>query len=109
MNRASTLDRRLTLRRATVTADAYNEPVEVWADLATVWGSRKDIGDGERWRAAEIGAEITTRFVIRWSSEVASLSPKDRLIEGGREYDIHGIKEIGRREALEITAKARAD
>jgi hypothetical protein len=40
---------------------------------------------------------------------VADLSPKDRLTFDGRVFNIIGVKEIGRREGLEISASARAD
>ena len=37
------------------------------------------------------------------------LTAKDALIEGGKTFQITGIKELGRRDFLEITAEARAD
>lgn len=106
---AGRMDRRITIERFTVTKNAFNEDVEAWAPLVTVWASKEDIRDGERWAAAEVSAEITTRFRIRYSSQVADVNPKDRLLFDGREYNIVAVKEIGRREGLEITAAARAD
>jgi SPP1 family predicted phage head-tail adaptor len=109
MSGAGDLDRRIQFRRATVSAGALGA-VETWADHgAPVWASKKDLSDGERWRASEVQAHVTTRFVIRSSEFSRDLTPKDRLICEGREYDITGIKEIGRRDMLEITAAARAD
>lgn len=105
--KARDLDRRLTFLRATVTEDAFNEPVETWAPVASVWGSKRDVSDSEKLMAMQVGASVTTRFVIRWASSVAALDPKDRLECDGRLYDVTGIKEIGRRKALEITATAR--
>ena len=107
--RAGTLDRSIILQRATTTKNAFNEDVEAWAPLATVWSSKRDISDGERVRAAEVGAVIETRFQIRWSSVVADLSAVDRLLFGGLVYNITAVKEIGRRQGLEITAAARAE
>ena len=107
--KAGDLDRRLTLRRATVTTNSLNELVSNWSDLATVWASKKDVSDGERVRAQEVGSSITTRFQVRWSTVTASLTPKDRLVCEDREYEITGVKEIGRRVGLEITATARTD
>jgi SPP1 family predicted phage head-tail adaptor len=102
------LDRRVTLLRKSVTRDAANSPVEAWVTLATVWASKKDVSDAERVRAEEIGASITARFQIHKTTEVASLSARDRVQLAGLTYDISGVKEIGR-ERLEITATARAD
>ncbi|MFT6772466.1 MAG: SPP1 family predicted phage head-tail adaptor [Paracoccaceae bacterium] len=106
---AGRLDRRVTLRRATAAPDAFNEPVQTWADLATVWAEARPISDRERIAAAQIAATVTHRFTIRWADGLADLSPRDRLIFEAREFDISAVKEIGRRDGLEITASARAD
>ena len=106
---AGRLDRRIALRRATVTANAFNEPVETWATLATVWCSVVPVSDGERLRAGETLAAKQSRFTIRYSATVAAVDPRDRLLYEAREYDILGVKELGRREMLEITAAARAE
>lgn len=106
---AGKLDRRVQFRRA-VLADDGLASTEVWADyLGPVWAEKTDISDGERWRAGAVAAHVTTRFRVRHSSETATLTPKDRLVCEGRTYDISGIKELGRRVGLEITAAARAD
>ncbi len=103
------LDRRITLQQATVTYDALNNPVQTWVDLATVWAARMDLSDTERVAAAEVGAAMTTRFQIRYSEQVAVINPKDRLTFDGRTYEIVNVKEIGRREGLELTAAVRTD
>lgn len=106
---AGNLDRRVQFRRAALTDDGFGS-VETWADLGSeVWAAKADIPDGERWRAGAVAASVTTRFQLRWSGFSTGITPKDRLVCEGREYDITGIKEIGRREGLEITANARAD
>lgn len=106
---AGRYDRRVLLERIVTTRDAFNENEKNWTDLATVWASKVDVSDAERIRNAEVGATITTRFRIRWSTDVADLSALDRLKCEGRTYEISGVKEIGRREELEITAAARND
>lgn len=103
------LDRLLTLRRRTTEANAANEDVETFIDLATVRSSKADVSDAEKVRAQQVGAEITTRFQIRWSANWSDLNPKDRCACDGREYEIVGVKEIGRRDGIEITAVARTD
>lgn len=107
--RAGEMDRRLTLRQRTVEANAANEDVETFIDLATVWASKKDVSDAERVAAQQVGSEITTRFQIRWSPDWSALNPKDRCACEGREYEITGSKELGRRAGIEITAVARTD
>jgi SPP1 family predicted phage head-tail adaptor len=101
--------RRIQFRRAIEIDDGYGLD-QVWSNHGVkVWGSFSPISDGERWRAGEVAAHITGRFVVRYSEFSAGLTPADRLLCDGREYDISGIKEVGRREAFEITAAARAD
>lgn len=106
---AGKLDRRIRLERATVTQNDLGEEIPTWGLLATVWASKRDVSDGERIAAAEVSAEITTRFQIRWDSSWSDLNPRDRLVVDARIYGISGVKEIGRREGLEITAAARAE
>jgi SPP1 family predicted phage head-tail adaptor len=106
---AGPLDRRITLQRATTAQDDTGQEVQTWADLATVWASKRDVSDSERVAAAEVSASITTRFQIRWDTLWSDLNPKDRVACDGKTYDIFGVKELGRREGLEITAAARAD
>ena len=106
---AGKMDRKIVLQRFTETFDSYNESVKTWATLATRWASYEPISDGERFRASETAATLSARFVIRYSSAVATLNPKNRLTFDGTTYEILHVKELGRREGLEITAGARDD
>lgn len=104
------LDRPIRLERAAVTQDSGSgENVETWAELATVWAAAMPVSDGEKVAAAEVSATISMRFQIRWDSSWSDLNPKDRVVFDGRTFDIWGVKELGRRQGLEITASARAE
>lgn len=108
--RASNLDRSIIIQRATDARDSFNNPVAVsWNDLIRVRASKKDISDGERIAAQEVGADITMRFQVRWSRTIATVTPKDRILFEGKTYGILGVKELGRRVGREITATARID
>lgn len=106
---AGQLDRRIVLSRATSTVNAFNEPVYSWSTLATVWAQMVPVNDAERMRAGETLANMQARFTIRWSATTATVDPRDRLTFNGREYDINGVKLIGRNKYVEITATARAE
>ena len=109
---AGALDRRLTIRRATRTQNALGETVETWADVATVWASKVDKATAEadaRGSGEARAATITTHFAVRWSATTATVSALDRVVCAGRDFDVHGVREIGRREGLEIIAMARAE
>jgi head-tail adaptor len=95
--------------RATLT-DNDLEQLQTWADHgAPVWGSRSDVSDGERWRASEVQAHVSARFVVRWSPFTDAITPKDRLRVDGQTFDISGRKLVGRNDRIEFTAAARAD
>jgi SPP1 family predicted phage head-tail adaptor len=109
MPAAGDLSWRVQFRRATRMHDGIST-TETFVDIGgAVWASKRDVTDIERWRAAEVQATITTRFIVRWSHFTACITPKDRLVCDGREYEITGIRETVRREELEITAAARSD
>ena len=102
-------DRSVQFRRATLAHDGLSS-AETWADHGSPqWASKRDVSDGERYRAGEVAASLTARFQVRYSIFTAGITPKDRLECEGRTYNIVGIKEIGRREGLEITAAVRVD
>ena len=109
---AGDLDRRITFQRVTVTTGgAYNEPQEVWSDLVAVRAKRTDASAAEGYRAAEVGTQISTRFTVRWSSLVSSVSPLDRLVFEGRTFNITGVREVAgaTRQWIEIDAVARGE
>ena len=108
---AGDLDRRIVIERATVTQNAFNEDVQTWATYATVWASRKDVSDGEKLAAGQIGASLSSRFVIRSSTIAKAIKPNDRINYDSAIWSIFGIKETaeGRKRFLEITAAKDAD
>ena len=93
------------LQRATVATDAFNQPVSTWGTLATVWASATPVSNGERARAGEVFSSMSMRFQIRYSSTVANLDTRDWVLFDGRTYDLIAVKEIGRREGLELTKR----
>lgn len=98
------LDRRVQFQRATGTHDGLST-VKNWANLGSaVWAQRTLLSDGERWRAQAVQATATARFTVRWSTFAAGITTKDRIVCEGKTFDITGIKEVGRRAYLEMTA-----
>ncbi|MGF7161282.1 SPP1 family predicted phage head-tail adaptor [Rhodoligotrophos appendicifer] len=106
---AGELDRRITIQRSAPVSNRFNEKVDVWSDLATVWAKKEDLSDRERIAAQEVSAEAMARFRIRWSARVADVNAKDRIVYRGKVYGITAVKEIGRRVGLELSATAGAD
>jgi SPP1 family predicted phage head-tail adaptor len=107
-----TTGRTITVGTATATPiewttqNAYGEPIVEWEDVATVWAGKRDMKGMERFAAQQVMAQVDTKFVIRYRSDV---TPINRLVFEGRNYDIVSVLELGRRESLEILAVARAE
>lgn len=109
MAQAMKLDRRIQFRRFALVDDGFSK-VETWADHGPeLWAGKVDVSDGEKMRAGEVSASITRRFVVPSMGLTRGITAKDRLTFDGVEYAIYGIKELGTRWRLEITAGARVD
>ncbi|WP_404861860.1 phage head closure protein [Georhizobium sp. MAB10] len=113
MTTAQELDRRITLQAdgVEIGRDAVNEPIYGDPVNLTVWASRRDVSDGERAAAGQVGATLQSRFVVRSSTATRAVTPIYRLIHEGATWNISGVKETqdGRRRFIEITATKDAD
>lgn len=107
--RAGRLDRRIIVQRNAPTQSSSGAPRDNWTDIGIVWGSvRFERGD-ERFSAQQVVGHGLCTFTIRYSRLMATLNVKDRLIFDGRFYDIRDVRELGRREGIEIDAQARSE
>lgn len=103
--RAGKLDRRITIERASLQTNAFNEEVEVWAPIATVWAQQRPNRGAERFTAQEIAGQAVMTFHIRYRD----VTVKDRIIYQGRTWNVTDVRELGRRVVTEIDAVARGD
>jgi len=106
---AAKYDRLIDLMRATTAEDAAGQPIETFVLLKRVPANARAISDGERLQGGGIMSSVNMRFQIRWSTDISDLDTRDRVHYDDRIYDIAGVKEIGRRKELEITAAARSE
>lgn len=104
--RAGRLDRRIELQKNSPTQNTAGEEVDNWTELYTVWAEVIPVRGSERYASQQDAAVIEEKFRIRYLSDI---TPKNRILYNSRIYDIKGVLEIGRREGLEIHAKARAE
>jgi SPP1 family predicted phage head-tail adaptor len=98
------MDRQVAILTYASTRDAAGGVVETWTEGATVPAEKADQTGREFQAAAQTNAEMTTRFWLRWRSDITA---KGRLLCEGVVYDIKAIREVGRRDGLEITATGR--
>ena len=108
---AGNLDRLITVLRSELIDTGFGMSPGPFEPVGTVPAHRADISDGERWRAAEVQASVTTRFTVRSSTFTRAIKPQDRISCEGLDYNISGIKQVPDRRGalLEITASARTD
>tara|TARA_R110002110_G_scaffold75669_6_gene199928 strand:- start:458 stop:802 length:345 start_codon:yes stop_codon:yes gene_type:complete len=112
--RPGEMKHRVQFLRGQMSDDGLQNAI-VWGDPVNdvigpkLWAKRTPISDAERWRAGQVSANITARFVVYCSALTSSITPKDRLVCNGTVYDIMGIKDVEYDKMwLEITVAARA-
>jgi head-tail adaptor len=119
--RAGRLDRKVTIQRKSVVLSDSGEQQESWATLANNrWASVAPLSGTERFGGEAIESSQQVEFRIRWSQDVADLSPLDRIVYpssaatdspslGSSVYDVLSVNEIGRHEVLQIITARHPD
>lgn len=103
------MDSRILIERATLTTNAYGERAMSWSTLATVWADvifREGSGT-EVVQSLQLLSKQPVHFIIRYSTTVAGVTPKDRVTYNSKVYNIEAIQEIGRNEGLRLTCTIR--
>jgi len=102
------LDRKITIqfRALAVLPNTYGERVKTFTPL--------DSPDFETWALVEYmmgketineGQEVATQrvaFTIRYCTDVADITPADRVVYDGKNYDIQSVEEQGRNTSLKL-------
>lgn len=102
---APRLDRRIVILEASFAENEAGEEVPTgWAECAEERAQYTPVSDGERMRAASVEQKTDARFVVRWSTKLAAVSGENRIRFDGADWQITGVKELGRRLWIEITA-----
>lgn len=103
------LDRRITLQQSTPSQSASGELTDVWADVATVRAQKIEARGDERFTGEQLVGSVNRSFRIRWSNDVKDINDQWRLVYGGVAHNIIAVREIGRREGIEIDCYARGE
>lgn len=104
MTRAGTLRRRITFQNQSKDADAAGQRVELWANLATVWGSVQDVSGRELVRGGVTSGQATTLIKVRHRGDITNGM---RAIVGPRTFEIISppIDRGGRNRDLEVLCR----
>jgi SPP1 family predicted phage head-tail adaptor len=104
--RIGLLDRRVTIQALSIAPDGSGQEVETWTPVATVWMRVRPFRGGERFLAQQVVGKAVTTFEARYRSDV---TVKNRLLYDGKNWDIADVRQIGRKERMELDATARSD
>ncbi|NKM86343.1 phage head closure protein [Rhizobium laguerreae] len=101
--RAGKLDKTITIQRRGETVDDYGTVSEGWTDVATVRAQVIQSSTEEFLQASGTTGQAAIIFRIRWREgfEVA-----DRVTYRGQAFDLNEIKELGRREGIDLRCLA---
>src|SRR5262245_3615934 len=118
MKRAGNLDTRIAVQRKSTSYSNTGEPIDTWSSLAVRWAAMRPLSGNEVNASEQWVAREQTEFTIRWSTEVADVSPLDRVVcpasDAGASpdvprsvYDVIAVHEVGRNEDIRIVAARR--
>lgn len=108
--RAGDRDRQVLLQERQLTQSPSGQEVESWTSLQRLWAAKRDMRADERWAANQVVAQISTVWTLNWWPAWETIRPDThRLVYRDQVYEIHGLREIGRHEAIEMATAARAE
>lgn len=97
---AGRLDQRVTVQRRAAGVDAAGQPSGAWETVFDTWAAAEPLRGREFFAAAQIQAETTIRFRIRWRDGV---QPSDRVVWRSQAHEILSVIDpSGAAEQLEL-------
>jgi SPP1 family predicted phage head-tail adaptor len=114
------LDRRIIIQDKTETRDSYGQPIPSWSQVGKVrWANYRPIRGTERFVSEQFLAREQVEFQVRWTTDLADLSPMDRVVypvpavgetpTDSETYEIMAVHEFGRRVFLRILTARRSE
>lgn len=100
---AGKLQHRIDLQRMAETVSPSGHVAQVWTTYATGRAELRQAGISEFLTDYGEGTSTNAVFLLRW---VPGVSVSDRILHGGKVWNIVAITEIGRRKGIELRAVA---
>lgn len=95
------LDRKIKLIKTNLTQNSIGEEVPEKCVICEPWAYMNEVSGGEDVEG-KILHRTTRKFVVRFRKEIKQLSNKLILEYDGVEYNVTHVKELGRRNFLEL-------
>ncbi|MCB5411884.1 phage head closure protein [Pseudogemmobacter faecipullorum] len=103
MMRAGKLQHRIELQRLSESLGPNRQAVQTWTTYASGKAELRQSGLSEFLTTFGEGMSNNAVFLLRWLPGVAV---SDRILHGGKVWNIVAIAEIGRRKGIELRAVA---
>lgn len=106
MPTAGSMDRQISVLRPTIVGrDDFNSPIFEWLPVHRVWSGKKQTNEGERFD--ETTKERYGLDTVTFKTRYIAVYVTDRVVCEGTQYDVKGVREIGRREGVEIICESQ--
>jgi SPP1 family predicted phage head-tail adaptor len=86
--RSGYLSTKVTIQKSVTGQDESGQPINKWADVATVWANVTDISGREFIASAALQNTVQTKITIRYRAEVV---PAMRVIHQASIYNIEAV------------------
>lgn len=97
------MNKRITIQKQVNGKDEEGLPTKKWIDLFSCWAERKGLRGRERFEAASVQMERTTKWRIRYREGITTGM---RIVYKDKPYDITFVDDVeGDRRELEIHAE----
>jgi hypothetical protein len=92
--RPGDLNKVVQIRRAAFVDNGLEKLATFGNHGATIRAKKTDLSDGERWRGAQVSAQISSRFVVQSTNFTRGILHADQIACEGVTFDIVGIKAL---------------
>lgn len=93
--RAGKLSDRIEIQSREISQDTFGDGLQVWSTVATRWGSIEQVSGREVWQANQLNPDVNVKITLRYYS---GLTPRHRLVNGDRTFNIDSVIDIDGRE-----------
>jgi len=77
-----------------LTVSDTGEPIKTYTQYAEVWASVRTLSGRERNASQQVQATLSHEITVRYSSDTSVVKPSDRIVYGGRYFDIKDTRNI---------------
>lgn len=107
--RAGRRDRRIEILANNATPDDAGQPIPNWVVVATIWAEKIEQRSQENRQDIQLVGQTAKIFRVLWSAQTRGITVLHRLRFDGRDHEITGVSEVGRREGIQIDCYARGE